>query len=97
MTDPNIEQKLEAIEVNLSDLKSTVATLADIVQLNHEESIASRADAEADRAAIKEQAEADRTAMREGFERLEQQANADRALMLQLIQAIAQGRNGEDS
>lgn len=47
MTDPNLEQKVTAIEVNLSDLKSTVATLADMVQAGHEQ-------AEADRAAMRE-------------------------------------------
>jgi hypothetical protein len=53
----------------ISDLRSTVSTLADIVAANHEEST-------------------------RRHEESERRAEADRALMLQLIQAIAQGRNG---
>lgn len=80
MTNPqNLESRVERLEVDMtelkqlvSDLRSTVSTLADIVathEAQHEES-------------------------RQRFDQFVEQANQDRALMLQLIQAIAQGRNG---
>jgi DNA recombination-dependent growth factor C len=87
MTDSqNLEPRIEAVEIDMqelkrsiSDLKSTVSTLADIVIIHdqqhqdsmrrHEESMRRHDDAE-------------------------RRAEADRALMMQMIQAIMQGRNG---
>ena len=84
MSNANFEPRLNAVEIDMtelkrsiSDLHSTVATLADIVSLHEQQHEALRA-------------ETDRR-----FEASRVQADADRALMLQLIQAIAQGRNGE--
>ena len=59
-----------------SDLRSIVSTLADLVTIQQQE------------------AELDRADNNRRFEESRQQADRDRALMLQLIQAIAQGRNG---
>lgn len=85
-----VETDIEGIKISISDLRSTVATLADVAQLNYDHTMsliqANREEAEADRAAIKER-----------LDRAERQADADRALMLQLIQSIAQGRNGGNS
>ena len=77
--DQNLETRVEAVEVDMqelkrsiSDLRSTVSTLADIVGVHeelHEES-------------------------RQRFDQFVAQAQEDRALMLTLIEAIAQGRNG---
>ncbi|WP_416671115.1 hypothetical protein [Egbenema bharatensis] len=93
----NLESRVESVEVdmrelkqivretarNVSDLRSDLATLADIVNANHEEAQAERAEARADREVIKER-----------MDRFEAQANADRALMLELIQRLGQGGNG---
>ncbi|WNZ23372.1 hypothetical protein HJG54_11245 [Leptolyngbya sp. NK1-12] len=89
MTNPqNLEPRVERLEIDMtelkqlvSDLRSTVATLADIVathEAQHEESMRLHEES------------------RQRFERFVEQANQDRALMLQLIRAIAQGRNGGD-
>ncbi len=86
MTDANLEPRVEAVEIDMqelkrsiSDLKSTVATLADIV-------------------GIHEQQHQDSMRRHEESMRLHEEsrlrAEADRALMMELIQAIAQGRNG---
>jgi ElaB/YqjD/DUF883 family membrane-anchored ribosome-binding protein len=80
MTNPqNLEPRVDRLEIDMqalkrsvSDLRSTVSTLADLLQVQAQE--------------------ADRR-----FEESRQQADQDRALMLQLIQAIAQGRNGGES
>ena len=66
-----------------SDLRSTVSTLADLVTIQQQEAEAHR-----------QQTERDRIENNRRFEESRQQADRDRALMLQLIQAIAQGRNG---
>lgn len=80
MTDGNLEPRVEAIEIDMqelkrsiSDLKSTVATLADIVSIHEQQH---------------------QDSMRR-HEESERRADADRALMLRLIESIAQGRNGE--
>lgn len=83
MTNPeNLESKVEAVQIDMqelkrsiSDLKSTVATLADIVSIHEQQH---------------------QDSMRR-HEEIERRAEADRALMLQLIQAIAQGRNGGET
>lgn len=91
------EEAIREQQVSTSDLKSTVATLAELVFIQQEEAQAMRLEAQADR----ERAAADRAQIQERMNRFEAQAeadraqaSADRALMLQLIQAIAQGRNG---
>jgi hypothetical protein len=67
-----VETDITEIKRSISDLRSTVAILADIVashEVLHEET-------------------------RQRFDRFVEQANQDRALMLRLIQTIAQGGNG---
>lgn len=91
MSSANFEPRLNAVEIDMaelkrsiSDLRSTVSTLADIVSLHEQQHEALRT--ETDRRFEE---------TRQSFEASRLQADADRALMLQLIQAIAQGRNGE--
>jgi ABC-type transporter Mla subunit MlaD len=81
MTNPNFEprltqaeQSIEGLQAAVSELRSTVSTLADIVG-THEQ--------------LHEQS-------RQRFDRFVEQAEQDRALMLRLIQTIAQGGNGGD-
>lgn len=85
------EQSIEGLQSAVSELRSTVSTLADLVQIQADESAADRAEARAAREVINRQFEESR----QRFDRFVEQAEQDRALMLQLIQAIAQGRNGE--
>ncbi|HEY9631012.1 MAG TPA: hypothetical protein V6C84_27285 [Coleofasciculaceae cyanobacterium] len=90
MSSANFEPRLNAVEVDMSelkrsisDLRSTVSTLADIVSLHEQQHKALRAETDRRFEATRQSVEASRI-----------QADADRALMLQLIQAIAQGGNG---
>lgn len=61
---------------SISELRSTVSTLADLAAIQQQE-------------AAQDRAETNRR-----FEESRQQADRDRALMLRLIEGIAQGRNG---
>lgn len=81
MTNPQgMEPRLNRVEKrSLSELRSTVATLVDLISIQQQE------------------AERDRAENNRRFEESRQQADQDRALMLQLIQAIAQGRNGGET
>jgi uncharacterized coiled-coil protein SlyX len=87
MTNPqNLEQRLSHVEIdlqeikqivaetsrNVSELRSSIATLADIVS-SHETQIEES---------------------RQRFDQFVERSDRDRAVMLQLIQAIAQGNNG---
>ncbi len=79
----NFEPRLSRVEFDITELKrsiselrSTVSTLADLITIQQNE------------------AQADRAENSRRFEESRHQADQDRALMLQLIQAIAQGRNG---
>jgi hypothetical protein len=83
MNSQDFEPRLSRVEVDIvelkqsiSDLQSTISTLADLVTIQQNE------------------AQTDRAESHRRFEESRQQADQDRALMLQLIQAIAQGRNG---
>jgi hypothetical protein len=77
------EIDIRELKLSISELRSTVSTLADLITIQQQESQADR-----------EQAAQDRIETNRRFEESRQQADQDRALMLQLIQSIAQGRNG---
>jgi uncharacterized protein YigA (DUF484 family) len=95
MTNANFEPRLNQVEIdmddlkrtvaetsrNVSDLRSSISTLADIVSLHETQHEESR------------QRHED---FRERFDQFIQQAETDRAVMLRLIEAIAQGRNGNE-
>ena len=92
-----IEQGVIEIQRSISDLNSTVATLADqttIMQGLMSEQSQRLDQFAAEAAQDRHQAAINRTETDRRFEESRQQADRDRALMLQLIQAIAQGRNG---
>lgn len=65
------------ISRKVSELRSTVSTLANLIAIQQQE------------------AERDRAETNHRFVEAQQRADQDRALMLQLIQAIAQGRSRE--
>lgn len=78
-TQQQIDQMGQRLDLSISDLRSTVATLADMVT-THETQL--------------EQMGQRFDQFGQRFDQHIEQANQDRALMFQLIQAIAQGRNG---
>lgn len=85
-----MSERLEQIETNIdaiwavirenqqqiSELRSSVSTLADLINIQQDE------------------AQSDRAENNRGSEESRRQADQDRALMLQLIQNLAQGGNG---
>lgn len=77
----------------ISDLNSTVATLADIVGV-HEQQHQDSMRRHDELMQLHQDSMRRHEESRQRHEESEQRAEADRALMLQLIQAIAQGRNG---
>ncbi len=80
MTNPeNLESRVDAVEIDMQELKRSISDLKSTVSTL------------ADIVSIHEQQHQDSMRRHEESER---RAEADRALMLQLIQAIAQGRNG---
>nr|RNJ67933.1 MAG: hypothetical protein EDM05_17660 [Leptolyngbya sp. IPPAS B-1204] len=87
MTNPqDMESRLSRVEVDLADLKQIVAeTSRNVSELRS--SIATLADIVASHEVLHEES-------RQRFEQFVERSDRDRALMLQLIQAIAQGRNG---
>jgi archaellum component FlaC len=90
-------QSIAETNRNVSDLNSTVATLADLISIQQQD--AQQTDSRIDQlvaeaAADRQQAALDRAENNRRFEESRQQADRDRALMLQLIQSIAQGGNG---
>lgn len=88
MTNPqNLEPRLSRVEVDLQDLKQIVAeTSRNVSELRS--SIATLADIVASHETQIEES-------RQRFDQFVERSDRDRAMMLQLIQAIAQGNNGQ--
>ena len=91
-----VKQAIAETARNVSDLRSTVSTLADLVTIQQEEAERDRQQVSDLRSTVSTLADLV-TIQQEEAERDRQQAAADRALMLELIQSIAQGRNGGES